>query len=1138
MNPPIKLKQSYKSSTRIDAKSSSNNVTSFINSFVAHDTSIKFITGLSKEFSGSAQRMFTVTGTYGTGKSTVALYLSYLLSSDPGVRDLASLKLEQAGVNSLEIQNSFGLEKGWKSISHVCGIEPPAQAILSSISKAVNVEIVNIEKLTDSQCLKQIEFVFNSIDLNSDGLLILIDELGKAFDYQSRYNRDIHFFQDLADIIQKLEYPVILIGFLHQGFAEYYNEESIKKREEWKKVQGRYKDFGYNPSVDESIQLIGDSIDIEKKLQKQLVEDSLDSVRLIATHLSDQNATHSSELKARALREALPMEPMVSALLGPIFKSSSFAQNERSLFGFLNSFERYGFREFIEENYSNNESPTKLYDIENLWNCLEDNYQHLLEASSESKKWNEALNSIDRASSLNSKLQLNITKLVALISVFGQKNTGIHAKRALILDYYELAGFERVNVENALHDLIEARILSPRKQNDSVVIFQGGDLDVQELVLKHVKALNKGVNWLKEYDSKKVYLATAHYHKVGVMRWANARLVNDIKDITPEFVSKTPTSAEPFLTFLLAVDRNMFATLQNLLKETPAYQHICIGFIEDYSRLEEYATELIALKKIEEDDEDLVHDPIAQQNIKKRKAILEHKSAVELESSFEKARWEYCSKQVTQESLPSIASYIADLVYCKSPAVLNELVNRAKPSGSANSAIRKLMRYMLENGDQENLGFEDSSFPPEKGIYLSCIKKHGWHCETDEGFVFPNKWSKESIQKHSHMHELWLDGVNFIKSSDEMITMDKLYERWMKPPFGLTSGLCRLYGLALLKSLEGQIAFYDLDSTKQYIFIPELDEELVTKIYKHPVEAGIRYFEISEIQTHLIDTLAVATIGVNKTDENILGIAKHIVKIVHSLKPWVKKTSGESFINENGVNELSLEARAFRNKVISANDPYKLILEDLPKIFSIDVEEKDASEKLSSSLKKAIQELSTQHETLLAGYKQVILSNLSAEFDDNLKARCTLVDKVAKTPLLKEFAARLGKYVSGNYKFEFVISLATGVPEANWTDKHLRNGLDELRNLCIQFLRIESFGAIKSDNDTKVVSFITKEKDGSLRSYEGFTKFDIEQSGEVQSAIDYVKLSIGNMTKDKQLAALTNILSSIMEETEKEQVSG
>ncbi len=364
-----------------------------------------------------------------------------------------------------------------------------------------------------------------------------------------------------------------------------------------------------------------------------------------------------------------------------------------------------------------------------------------------------------------------------------------------------------------------------------------------------------------------------------------------------------------------------------------------------------------------------------------------------------------------------------------------------------------------------------------------------------------------------------------------MITLDDLYNRWMQAPFGLTSGLCRLYGLALLKSLEGQIAFYDLDSTQQFIFIPELDEELITKIYKHPKEAGVRYFEISKIQTHLLDTLAKATIGDNKSGDLVLGIAKHIVKIVHALPPWVKKTSGESFSESNKAQVLTKEAKTFRNKVIAANDPYKLILEDLPEIFGLDENDKNIDEKLGQSLKTAIEDLSAQHDMLLSGFKQIIMTNLAAKFDDDLKVRCKLIASVAQRPHVKELASRLIDYINGDAKFESIVNLAATVPERNWTDKHLKNGLDELQNLCIQFRRIESFSHISNKGSSKPLALITTDDAGNYKEFDGFIKFNLENDKTVISAVECVESTIAHLSKEEQLAALTNILYNLMDST-------
>ncbi len=121
-----------------------------------------------------------------------------------------------------------------------------------------------------------------------------------------------------------------------------------------------------------------------------------------------------------------------------------------------------------------------------------------------------------------------------------------------------------------------------------------------------------------------------------------------------------------------------------------------------------------------------------------------------------------------------------------------------------------------------------------------------------------------------------------------------------------------------------------------------------------------------------MDTLAKATVGNQQGNDNILGIAKHIVKIVHGLPAWVKKTSGEDLSSQSSISGLTREARAFRNKVISANDPYKLILHDLPEIFGLSKESKDVDAKLAHSLKTAIEDLSAQHSMLLRDLKKLL----------------------------------------------------------------------------------------------------------------------------------------------------------------------
>ncbi|MGK0235169.1 MAG: DNA replication protein DnaC, partial [Psychroserpens sp.] len=91
MSSLIDINQKYKSSTRLD--NDAFNYKDFIDSFILHGTALNVLDTISRDFTKSEQRCFTITGPYGTGKSTIALFLTQLLSDNKNVRNYANAKL-------------------------------------------------------------------------------------------------------------------------------------------------------------------------------------------------------------------------------------------------------------------------------------------------------------------------------------------------------------------------------------------------------------------------------------------------------------------------------------------------------------------------------------------------------------------------------------------------------------------------------------------------------------------------------------------------------------------------------------------------------------------------------------------------------------------------------------------------------------------------------------------------------------------------------------------------------------------------------------------------------------------------------------------------------------------------------------
>jgi len=1118
MHTDIRINDKYKSSVRLD--SLSDNYSEFVDALILHGTLQNTLHTVSSELQSSAQRAFTVTGPYGSGKSTLAAFLSGIIGTNIQHREASLAKLTGFPELQKSLNSSFAHKKGWAVVKHVCSLNDPADSIAKSVVGELDKksEVLSVSSLSSTESLKAIESSLKKASKSHDGVVILLDELGKALDYQSNNDGDLYFFQELADLAQKSKTPVVIIGFLHQAFSQYAKGKNALTQQEWAKVQGRYRDLSYNPTVDESLVLIGDSIKVTDQVESKLTDKYKSLVKSV---VAEHPKITSSE---GALINALPLDPLVSLLLGPISRRR-FSQNERSIFGFLASSERYGFRWFLENEWDSKK--ISLYSPNLLWDYLESNLGHLINSSPDGKAWLEALDSLHRASQKGTVLHVSITTLIALVSIFGQTHQ-LFATRELLQSYFELHGYKAKEVSKALADLEEWAIVIFRKRHNALFIFQGSDIDVNNLVLQEIEAIQDGVLWASECNTPTHILASSHYHKKGAMRWVNTAFIEAPKELNNISVVDSPKSGEPFTSFVLIGES---VTNDDLLDMSSKYPGLILGSATTITRLKSAAVEKIALNNVFKRDERLAHDHIARKELSNR--LTESKLAItdELDFLFQEAVWYYKGNNLNKAPLSQIASLVAEDIYSSTPTVINELVNRSKPSGSANSATNKLLLAMLNNDSEEDLGFDETTFPPEKGIYLSVLKSKGWYQKTDTGFCFTSDWSMGGEQGYEDAATLWEAGFNFIKDASSSVTMAELYEHWMKPPYGLTFGLCRIYALALLKSLEGKVAFYDKDSTQSFIFIPQLDEVFVEKLHKHPHEIAVRYFEINTVQTHVVRSIAAAAQLQNKDESNLLDLAKHIVHIVHTLPVWVRKTSGNVFSDESYSFQLSQEAKALRNSALRANDPYKLILEDIPKIFkSSAIEQDDLSsiDELSSKLRSALDELVSQHAFLIDGFKKILRRELSSDFDESLVKRSDEVAKNAHRPAIKEFAQRLSGFIQGRNDFEWVISTALGTAERNWTDKHISDGLYEVYNLCRQFRREESFNRMTKVVSAKSVGLITTDNTGTYVEFEGH----IANINSDNSKLDDVKAAVSGeisaLPDDAKREVLVRLLTELM----------
>jgi hypothetical protein len=75
--------------------------------------------------------------------------------------------------------------------------------------------------------------VMARLDKEGDGLLVIVDEMGKFLEHAAIANGDLHVFQEFAEVMSRQKAQGVFVGILHQAFDEYARRSATTARVEW-----------------------------------------------------------------------------------------------------------------------------------------------------------------------------------------------------------------------------------------------------------------------------------------------------------------------------------------------------------------------------------------------------------------------------------------------------------------------------------------------------------------------------------------------------------------------------------------------------------------------------------------------------------------------------------------------------------------------------------------------------------------------------------------------------------------------------------------------------------------------------------------------------------------------------------------
>ena len=729
----------------------------------------RLVEGLS---TNSTRRAWRLTGDYGTGKSSFALFLAHLFS---GHRN-GQLEKLQRSINTEGIcfdnlglipilvtgnRSSLGnaLQLALRKSLATTGTNSAKTKLPSRLRRIVEIldedlplvefqsnqgEIPGIRDEAIVEGL--IEFSqFVKSESKGTGVLLILDELGKFLEFAAMYpeRQDIYLLQQLAEAASRSgDTPLFVLGLLHQGFSTYADHLDGASRQEWEKVAGRFEEILFNQPLEQVVPLLSSALGIQAeniptKHQKQ--------AKTQMEYALEQGWYGPVPLREGLLDKAVtlfPLDPLAVPII--VRTMHRFGQNERSMFSFLQSSEPFGLQTYAAQHSLQNARPYRIHDF---YDYVRANLSHSLNLTSLQTHWSMVDSIISGYASGNS-LEMEVLKTVGMLNLLNAND--LLLTEALIVR--AVAGTRKdlhTGVRQAINTLKhEKRILYDRGIAGGLCLWPHTSVDLEAAYRNAERAIGdiqQVSERIKAYLEPRPIVARRHYIQTGNLRHFEVQYLSG-----SEFVGFVPLLNEGVDGKIIIVLCDSPQERQRALQVAKSIKHpqVVIAIPEPLHNIAGYLRDCLCWEWVVKNTLELNMDSYAREEVLRQ----QHAARVRLEKRIGdlinlrgysgEMRFNWFSKRKllsfsTGQELLKYLSDVCDEVFTKSPKIQNELLNRQSLSSAAAGARTRLIGAMFEKEYQPNLGMSEHKRLPEMSMYLSILKQGKIHVEKKKDLVHP-----------------------------------------------------------------------------------------------------------------------------------------------------------------------------------------------------------------------------------------------------------------------------------------------------------------------------------------------------------------------------------------------------------------
>jgi hypothetical protein len=926
-------------------------------------------------------RAWSLTGPYGTGKSTLALLIDALLGQHGGRRAAADALLSEATPTLAERLTTARRRRaagGFITAVATARREP----LLNTVARALH----NGARRTwpPGQMPLELAAAFDALDGDeptSSAVLaavkamaahaptfLIIDEFGKTLEHlasQGEFSEsqdDVFLLQELAEAGAGARgLPLFILTLQHMSFGDYASRTTNLQRREWAKVQGRFEDITMTTHLGDAVSLIQRTLDhtnVTAAGRKLIAQHAGAASEAWAARGLDGTLTAD----AAVFEAVYPLHPLTIAV-APML-AGQVGQHDRSLTGFIAGDEPHTVQRFLLKNARSRPTHASTVRLPEVYDFFLSSGRTTVLASTNASRWIEIDTRITEANGLPEADQ-EVLKTVGLLNLVDSSGALRASADMVLFALTDPADAEDGATRQELHDrinsLVERRFLVHREFSDEYRVWQGSDVDLGPRIASLIERCDDhtAVSVVNRFLPPAI-VAGKHSQRTGMLR----HFLTQATDAETNLVTGPEVGgpADGLLIFHFGTEETTPA-IDSALPSVVGISHKAQDVLGAARYL--HALEELTLGK------DL--DAVARRELAERLGQANAELAARLAEAFSPnllaATWSLTwpgqdgatgeVHDLSARSLAGIVSLACDRAYPHTPAVRNEMLGRHQLTSQGAKARRELMEAMLSRPGQRYLGIQ--GYGPERAMYSGVVEFLGLHRPTS----MPSTMTDDTLLDYAFappmpgapLSPAWAEMQQMLKSADTPLAISELYARLAAPPYGVKAGVVPLLILAALIIGEQDIAVFE-EGTYQ----PRLSEALIERMVKAPdrfaakamnAQGGTRKTILSDL-ADVLDTDIPQEPRPGARNAALLTVARELLDRTRTLTPYADRHQ-----------EVSAETAAVRSTLKKATQPDTLIFKDLPVALGLKPialrgrSDKDTVEQFAGKLGAALDELAS-----------------------------------------------------------------------------------------------------------------------------------------------------------------------------------